>query len=95
MILMPRFKITIEVVDILGSGECSMDQKIGQKYNYPKDRGKMCPSSFCLLYPWILVMQSGGTFSFFGNDGNSVELGCTDHLHQVVYRITREEIPEE
>ena len=86
-----RDKIEIEVIDILGTGQCSMEQKIGDKYQYPEDRGKMCASSLHILYPWILVMQSGGSFSFF-EDGHSVTLGCADYEHQVVYRITRIEV---
>ncbi|MFW9911949.1 MAG: TIGR04076 family protein [Candidatus Thorarchaeota archaeon] len=83
-------KVRIEVIDILGTGECSMGQKIGEVYNYPEDRGKMCPSSFYSLIPWIMVMQSGGKYSFFKDDGNSVTLGCPDFTHQVVYKVIRE-----
>ncbi len=93
-ILMPAFKIKIEVVDILGSGKCSMEQHVGDVYEYPEDRGKMCTSSFHILYPWILVMQSGGSFSFFEND-NSVTVGCSDYTHQVVYKVTRHIVEEE
>ena len=89
MIDMVKYKVRIEVVDILNNGECSMGQQIGDTYNYPEDRGKMCPSSFHVLYPWILVMQSGGSFSYFADDGNSVRVGCPDFHHQVVYKITR------
>ncbi len=85
-------KITIEVIDILGSGKCSMGQEIGTIYNYPEDRGKLCPSSFHILYPWLLVLQSGGKFSFMEDD--SITLGCADHLHQVVYKIRRTESTE-
>jgi uncharacterized repeat protein (TIGR04076 family) len=91
---MPATKITVEVIDILGTGKCSMGQEVGDKYNYPDDRGKMCPSAFHILYPWLLVMQSGGEFSFFKDEGNAVELGCADHLHQVVFKITREYVDE-
>ncbi len=87
---MSPYKIKIEVVEILGTGKCSMEQKVGDTYNFPEDKGKMCSSSFYVLYPWILVMQSGGSFSFFGDD-DSVTVGCPDHLHQVVYKIIREE----
>lgn len=87
------YKITIEVVDILGTGKCSMGQKVGDTYNYPEDRGKICPSSFYVLYPWLLVMMSGGRFSFFAED-DSIQLGCPDYTHQVVYKITREEVKE-
>ena len=87
-------KVRIEVIDILGTGECSMGQKVGEVYSYPEDRGKMCPSSFHSLIPWIMVMQSGGTYSFFKDDGNSMTLGCPDYKHQVVYKITRETVDE-
>jgi uncharacterized repeat protein (TIGR04076 family) len=63
-------------------------------YNYPEDRGKLCPSSFHIMFPWILVMQSGGHYGFFDDDGNSVTLGCSDYDHQVVYKITREVVDE-
>ena len=85
-------KITIEIIDILGSGKCSMGQEIGTIYNYPEDRGKLCPSSFYILYPWLLVLQSGGKFSFMEED--RITLGCADYLHQVVYKIRREETEE-
>lgn len=91
---MPRTKIRIEVVNILGTGKCSMGQEVGAKYDYPEDRGKMCPSAFHIIYPWLLVMQSGGEFSFFNDEGNSVEVGCSDFTHQVVFKITREYVDE-
>lgn len=81
-------KIKIEVIEIQNDGKCSMGQQVGQVYNYPEDRGKMCPSSFHVLYPWLLVMQSGGRFSWMGED-DSMTVGCPDHAHQVVYKITR------
>ncbi|MDF1540803.1 MAG: TIGR04076 family protein [Candidatus Thorarchaeota archaeon] len=80
-------KIKIEVIDILNSGKCSLGQEIGVVYSYPEERGKMCPSSFHSLYPWILVMQSGGRFSWMEDD--SITVGCPDYEHQVVYKITR------
>ncbi len=83
-------KITIEVIDIKGSGKCSIGQEVGITYRYPEDRGKLCPSSFHILYPWILVLQSGGKFSFMKDE--SITLGCSDYEHQVVYRIKREEV---
>jgi uncharacterized repeat protein (TIGR04076 family) len=85
-------KIKIEVIDVLNDGKCSMGQVKGDTYNYPEDRGKMCPSSFHSLYPWILVMQSGGSFSF-QEDKDVMTVGCPDYTHQVVYKITRTEVP--
>lgn len=89
---MPRYKVAIEVIDIQGTGECSMEQKVGDTYNYPEDRGKMCPSSFYVLYPWIMVMQSGG--SFYGSEEDHMTTGCPDYRHQVVYKISRKVVEE-
>jgi uncharacterized repeat protein (TIGR04076 family) len=91
---MVKYKVTIEVIDILNNGECSMGQEIGVKYNYPEDRGKMCPSSFYILYPWIQVMQSGGKFTESGDGCDYMTVGCSDYRHQVVYKIAREIVEE-
>ena len=86
---MPRYKVKIEVIDILGTGNCSMNQKVGDTFNYPEDRGKMCPSSFYTLYPWIMVMLSGGSFGGEGDGTDFMTSGCPDYRHQVVYKISR------
>ena len=92
---MVQYKVTIEVIDILGTGECSMKQQVGDTYDYPEDRGKMCPSSFYVLYPWIMVMQSGGSFTEEGDGSDFMTSGCPDYKHQVVYKISRSEVDEE
>ena len=86
---MTKYKVKIEVIDILGSGNCSMNQKVGDTYNYPEDRGKMCPSSFYVLYPWIMVMLSGGSFADEGDGSDFMTTGCPDYKHQVVFKISR------
>ncbi|MFW9925813.1 MAG: TIGR04076 family protein [Candidatus Thorarchaeota archaeon] len=91
---MPRYKVTIEVIDIQGTGKCSMKQKVGDTYHYPEDRGKMCPSSFHILFPWIMVMESGGSFTDEGDGSDFMTTGCPDYRHQVVYRISRREVNE-
>ncbi len=89
-----KYKVTIEVIDILGEGNCSMDQKVGDSYSYPEDRGKMCPSSFYVLYPWIMVMLSGGSFTEEGDGSDFMTTGCPDYRHQVVYKISRKVVEE-
>ena len=91
---MSKNKVTIEVIDILGAGKCSMNQKVGDVYNYPEDRGKMCPSSFYILYPWIMVMESGGSFTETGDGSDFRTVGCSDYRHQVVYKISRIKVEE-
>lgn len=86
---MTKYKVKIEVIDILNDGKCSMGQETGDAYSYPEDRGKMCPSAFYVLYPWIMVMLYGGGFSEAGDDDDFITTGCPDYKHQVVYKISR------
>lgn len=88
---MTKYKVAIEVIDILNEGKCSIGQKVGDTYSYPEDRGKMCPSSFYVLYPWIMVMLSGG--SLWGSEDH-MTTGCPDYRHQVVYKISRTAVSE-
>jgi uncharacterized repeat protein (TIGR04076 family) len=91
---MTKYKVTIEVIDIKGEGDCSIGQKVGDTYNYPEDRGKMCPSAFYVLYPWIMVMLSGGSFAEQGDGSDFMTTGCPDYRHQVVYKISRKVVEE-
>ena len=72
-----------------------MNQKVGDTYNYPEDRGEMCPSSFYVLYPWIMVMLSGGSFTDEGDGSDFMTTGCPDYKHQVVYKISRTLVEEQ
>jgi uncharacterized repeat protein (TIGR04076 family) len=38
---LPKYKVTIEIIDILGTGKCSMDQQVGDTFEYPEDRGQV------------------------------------------------------
>jgi uncharacterized repeat protein (TIGR04076 family) len=91
---MAKYKVTIEVIDIKGEGDCSIGQKVGDTYSYPEDRGKMCPSAFYVLYPWIMVMLSGGSFAEEGDGSDFMTTGCPDYRHQVVYKISRKVVEE-
>jgi len=91
---LPKNKVTIEIIEIQGDGKCSMEQKVGDTYNYPEDRGKMCPSAFYVLYPWIMVMLSGGSFTEEGDGSDFMTTGCPDYRHQVVYKISRKVVEE-
>ncbi|MHA1289730.1 MAG: hypothetical protein ACTSPB_20290 [Candidatus Thorarchaeota archaeon] len=54
----------------------------------------MCPSSFYSLYPWIMVMLSGGSFTDEGDGSDFMMSGCPDYKHQVVYKISRTAVSE-
>ena len=53
----PQYAIEIEVVD----GEASECHQVGDTFQYPRDRGKMCPWLLNSLEGMIRVLEFGGT----------------------------------
>jgi uncharacterized repeat protein (TIGR04076 family) len=84
-------RISIEIIEIQGGGKCPSDHKVGDKFNYKKDRGKICPAALNVLYPYILGLQSGGSFPWEEENPDSVTLCCPDYKNPVVFKITRRE----
>ena len=90
---MPKYKVSIEIVDILGEGKCPMEHQIGEKFEYPEDRGKICPSAFNSIYPYIRVMDSGGSYPWF-DEPSAHSFCCPDYKRPVVFKISRREVSE-
>lgn len=82
-------KVTIEVVDILLTGKCNYDHKIGDKFDYPIETGKICTAALHSIYPYALGIQFGGSFPW-EEDSDSVTVCCPDYKNPVVFKITRE-----
>ena len=89
---MAKNKVTIEIVNILEEGKCPVEHKIGDKFEYPGDMGKLCPAAYHSIYPYIRVLDSGGTYPFFTDDGNTHMACCPDYLRPVVFKMTRREV---
>ena len=83
------FKVTIEITEILEEGKCPLNHKVGEKFLYPEDRGKICPAAFNAIYPYIRVLESGGTYPYFEDDGNTHKACCPDYKRPVVFKMTR------
>ncbi|MHA1111715.1 MAG: TIGR04076 family protein [Promethearchaeota archaeon] len=83
------YKVTIEIVDILEEGTCPLNHKIGEKFEYPEDRGKICAAAFNAIYPYIRVLESGGSYSYFEDDGDTHKACCPDYKRPVVFKMTR------
>ena len=90
---MPNYKVSIEIVDILEEGKCPQGHQIGEKFDYPEERGKICPSAFHLIYPYIQVMESGGTFPWF-DDSNAHSFCCPDYKHARLSSKSQEPLPQ-
>jgi len=81
--------IEIEVVNIHGNGKCSRGFKIGDLFQYPKDRDKMCPSALSVLRPCLLILAYGGNNIYNPDAPNTFSISCPDPIHPVVYKMTR------
>jgi len=75
-------KVTIEITDILE------EHKIGETFKYPEDVGKLCPAALNSIYPYIRVMESGGSYPFFEGP-NAHSACCPDYKRPVVFKISR------
>ncbi len=82
-------KIEIEVVNILEAGKCPKKHEIGNKFNFPEERGKICPAAFNVLYPYILGLQSGGDFPWEEKTGTCT-VCCPDYKNPVVFKLSRD-----
>ncbi len=81
-------KSLIEIINILEAGECPYGHKIGDKFEYPEERGKICAAAFHTLYPYVLGIHIGATFPWEEED--SVTICCPDYKNPVVFKITRQ-----
>ena len=86
-------QVTIEITDILEEGICPRGHKIGETFEYPEDRGKICPAAFNSIYPYIRVMESGGAYPYF-DEPDAHSYCCPDYLRPVVFKISRKEVSD-
>ena len=59
------FKVFIEISDVLGDWKCPRGHEVGETFHYPEDRGKICAAAFNSIYPYIRILESGGTYPYF------------------------------
>ncbi|MFX0060814.1 MAG: TIGR04076 family protein [Candidatus Hermodarchaeota archaeon] len=78
----------MEVVNILEDGKCPENHQIGDKFSFPEDGAKICTHALHTLFPYILALQSGGSFPW-EEDPDSITLCCPDYNNPVVFKLTR------
>lgn len=81
-------KVTIEITDILEEGTCPAGHMIDETFKYPEDVGKICPAAFHSIYPYVRIMESGGSYPFF-DDSDAHSACCPDYKRPVVFKISR------
>lgn len=53
-------RIQITVVDQLGKCPCHRGLKVGDTFDFEKDRGKICPLAMHVLFPMIDILRYDG-----------------------------------
>ena len=53
-------KIKITLVDQKGPRPCHRGHKIGDEFDFDKDRGKLCPMAMHVLFPMVDILRYGG-----------------------------------
>ena len=82
--------IKIEVVKILEAGKCNYGHKVGDKFDYPEEKGKLCSTAWHTLFPYLTGLQFGASFPW-EEDTDSITICCPDYKNPVVFKITRTE----
>lgn len=58
---MPRRpKIKITCVDRLGKCPCHRGHRVGDSWDFDKDRGQICPMVMHVAFPYIDILRYGG-----------------------------------
>lgn len=58
---MKKPSVTIALVDKKGEGGCHRGHRIGDTFDYDKDRGLLCPMAMHVAFPYIDILRYGGT----------------------------------
>jgi uncharacterized repeat protein (TIGR04076 family) len=82
--------ISIEIKNILESGKCPEGHKIGERFDFKTERGKICPHALNVLFPYIIGLQSGGSFPW-EEESDNVTICCPDPYNPVVFKLQRSE----
>lgn len=72
-----RPKIKITLVDKKENGKCHYNHKIGDTFDFDKDRGKLCPMAMHVAFPFVDILRYGGNVPG-GEDENSCKFCCPD-----------------
>jgi uncharacterized repeat protein (TIGR04076 family) len=84
-----EYKILVKVKEIRGHCEASKVGDILEIEPGPKMTGKICPTAFNAIYPFIFAMRFDGQIPWAEDNKNKVTAVCPDPSGLVVYEISR------
>jgi len=82
-----QYKVTARVVS--QKGTCAATHKVGQEFLIgDKTPAGMCSWAFYAIFPFVSVMQFGGSFPW-EKDPDKTTVACPDPENQVVFELRR------
>ena len=74
---MEKPKINIELVERMGKYGCHRGHRIGERFDFDEDRGKLCPMAMHVLFPYVNILRYGGKLPPCKEHGD-VRVCCPD-----------------
>lgn len=82
------FRVEGEIVAVKGS--CSWGHKVGDKFDLSGyDTAGLCGFFYHDIFPYLIMLQFGGSFPPEWGDPDVVELECVDRANAVRIRLRR------
>ena len=82
---MPKRKIILTLIERLGSCHCHHGHKIGDRFDYDSDRGKLCPMAAHAAFPYVEILKYGGSVPL--STAGDMRFCCSDADVINVFRI--------
>ena len=81
------YELTARVIS--KNGHCALGHEVGDVFCIgDKTPAGMCPWAFCALFPFISVLQFGGSFPW-EEDRDKTTVACPDPANPVVFELKR------
>ena len=84
-----EYKITVRVKEIRGNCDVSRVGDVLEITPGPKMTGKIGPTAFNAIYPYIFAIRFGAEFPWAEKNKNKVTVVCPDPEGLVIYEIKR------
>lgn len=76
---MPRRpKIRITLVDRKGPCPCHRGHRVGDSWDFDKDRGNLCPMAMHVAFPYVDILRYGGEIPQRGEEKGTALFCCPD-----------------
>lgn len=76
---MPRRpKIRITLIDHKGPCPCHRGHRVGDSWDFDKDRGNLCPMAMHVAFPYVDILRYGGEIHQRGVEKGTALFCCPD-----------------